>query len=148
MAMPETANQGAGDVLIIDDEPAIVEMLEELLTDEGYVVRSAGDAATAWRAIQEQAPALLLLDILMPGNMDGADLARKLRAEGYTLPIIIIAATDERARPLLHLAPISYIGKPFDLDRLLRGVARYLAPAQPDVAPPPRIMPYQGPAIA
>jgi DNA-binding response OmpR family regulator len=138
------ADEHTGDVLIIDDEPAIVEMLEEFLTDEGYHVRSARDAEAGWHAIKSSAPALLLLDIVMPGRMDGADLARKLRAEGYTFPIIIIAATEVRARPLLHLAPISYIGKPFDLDRLLRGVARYLAPAQPDVAPPPRIMPYQG----
>jgi DNA-binding response OmpR family regulator len=131
--MPETANQDAGDVLIVEDEWPIAQLLEAFLTDEGYPVRIAHDAAAAWRAIETAVPALLLLDILMPGKMDGADLAQKLRAQGYTFPIIVVAATERLAQPLMHLHPIAYIAKPFDLEVILSGVMHYLPPTEREV---------------
>jgi two-component system copper resistance phosphate regulon response regulator CusR len=148
--MDDTSHHDTGDVLIVEDERPIAELIETLLADEGYHVRSVRNAEAAWQAITATAPALLLLDILMPGLSDGADLARKVRAAGYTFPIIIIAATERLARPLLDLNPIAYVPKPFDLDVLLREIAGYVSPPRQGSARigPAWLARHRGPASA
>jgi DNA-binding response OmpR family regulator len=123
--MQDVPNRGAGDVLVVDDDPAIVELVVEVLTEEGYAVRSAGDGLQGLQAIIEAPPALLLLDIQMPA-MSGVELARRVRAAGYGFPIVIITATPRLAEPLLMLERVEYLAKPFALEMLFDYAARYV----------------------
>jgi len=94
-----------GDVLVIDDGALIRDLIIELLTDEGYVVRSAAGAEAGLRAIEAATPAFLLLDIQMPG-MPGDELLRVLRAMGYTFPIALITASPQTAESLLDMGSV------------------------------------------
>jgi two-component system nitrogen regulation response regulator NtrX len=114
-----------GDVLVIDDEVLIRDLIIELLTDEGYAVRSAADAEAGLRAIQDATPAFLLLDIQMPG-MPGDELLRVLRRAGYTFPIALLTASPQTAQSLLDMGSVVCVAKPFELDELLECVARYV----------------------
>jgi CheY-like chemotaxis protein len=126
--MDQNAKPASGDILVADDDPTIIELLTELLTDEGYSVRSACDGLEAWHAIETAPPALLLTDLRMP-FMTGSELVTRVRAARYDFPILIVAATPALAEPLLQFAPIEYIAKPFELELPLDGVRRYAAPA-------------------
>jgi two-component system response regulator MprA len=130
--MQDVPNLGAGDVLIVDDDPAIVELVVEVLTEEGYAVRNACDGLQALQAITEAPPALLLLDIQMPG-MSGVELAMRVRAAGYGFPIVIITATPKLAEPLLTLERVECLAKPFVLEMLFDYAARYV-PRASDVS--------------
>jgi two-component system chemotaxis response regulator CheY len=127
----DTKPQG-GDVLVVDDDLAIIQLVTELLEDEGYTVRSACDGLEAWQAIEDAPPRLLMTDICMP-RMTGSELVTRLRARGYGFPILIIAATPALAAPLLHFDSIMYVTKPFHLNVLLDAVQQYVAPAVVEV---------------
>lgn len=116
------------DIFVVDDDPAIIELVTELLVDEGYRLRHASNGVQAWEAIASAPPKLLLTDIRMP-LMDGVELVTRLRASGAAFPILLMAATPALAEPLLQLKDIEYIAKPFELELLLDGVQRALAPA-------------------
>jgi CheY-like chemotaxis protein len=116
------------DILVVDDDPTIIDLVTELFTEEGYRLQYARNGVEAWEAIAAAPPKLLLTDIRMP-FMDGIELVTRLRASGYTFPILLMAATPALAEPLLRLDPIEYIAKPFELELLLDGVQRALAPA-------------------
>ena len=84
-------------VLVVEDEPAIRELLRVNLVDAGYEVRAASDAESAQRELREALPTLLLLDWMLPGK-SGLALAKELRGDARTreLPIIMLTArTDE-----------------------------------------------------
>ena len=119
-------------ILVVDDEPDLLEILEFNLEAAGYAVRTARSAAEAL----EQDPAaadLLLLDVMMPG-MDGFALARRLRAEPATaaLPIVFLTARDSEADTVagLELGGDDYIAKPFSIREVLARVAAVLRRAQ------------------
>ena len=119
-------------ILVVDDEPDLLEILEFNLEAAGYEVRTARSAAEAL----EQDPAsadLLLLDVMMPG-MDGFALARRLRAEPATaaLPIVFLTARDSEADVVagLELGGDDYISKPFSIKEVLARVAAVLRRAQ------------------
>lgn len=113
-------------VLVVDNEPEILEVLQTLLVDEGYAVSTARDGAEALERVREAAPDLILLDMLMPG-MDGWGFAREYgRLPGPRAPIVVTAATyaEERAQ---QIGAAAHCAKPFELDALLtliRQVAR------------------------
>lgn len=116
------------DVLVVDDDPTILDFVSECLQDEGYTVRRAFDGLAAWQEIEIAPPVLLVTDIRMP-RMPGCELVARVRARGYDFPIVIIAATPSLATPLLHFENTAYIPKPFELDRLIAVVQQYMAPA-------------------
>jgi len=126
--MDQDAKLAGRDVLVVDDDPSIIDLVTELLVDEGYRVRRARDGLEAWRAIGARPPALLVTDIRMP-VMDGSELVRRLRAHGYDFPIVIMAASPALAEPLLQLDSTAFIAKPFDLEELLDCIRQYVAPA-------------------
>jgi CheY-like chemotaxis protein len=126
--MDQDTKPGSGDILVVDDDPMIICLLTELLTDEGYSVRSASDGLEAWHAIESAPPTLLVTDIRMP-HMTGRELVMRLRASGYDFPILLVAATPALAEPLVQFDGIEFIAKPFELELLLDGVRRYVAPA-------------------
>jgi CheY-like chemotaxis protein len=117
-----------GTVLVIDDDPSIVDVLEMALEDEGYRVRASVDGA-ALQLARELQPNVILLDIMMPG-MDGVEVSRCLRADPLTagIPIVVMSAQD-RLRATAALMPIDdRLPKPFALDRLFSTVDRWTRP--------------------
>jgi CheY-like chemotaxis protein len=117
-----------GTVLVIDDDPAIVDFLEVALEDEGYRVLVAVDGE-ALQVAHDLRPNLILLDIMMPG-MDGVEVSRRLRADPVTvgIPIVVMSAQD-RLRATAALMPIDdRLPKPFALDRLFSTLDRWISP--------------------
>jgi CheY-like chemotaxis protein len=85
-----------GSILIVDNEPTIVDLLVEILTDEGYIAYTAPDGAGALAAIARHSPALLMLDVRMPG-LPGAALIAQMREAGLTaVPIVLITTATPR----------------------------------------------------
>ncbi len=107
-------------VLIVDDEPAIVDLLSQLLEDEGYRVASAGDGLAAYEKAREVRPALVIADVMMP-RMDGFALVDRLTAGEHPVPVILMSAAVESRR-----RDVPFIAKPFDLGELLELVNTYL----------------------
>ncbi len=121
-------------ILVVEDEPAIVELLKVHLIDAGYDVRAAADAETAQRALKEMLPDLVLLDWMLPGQ-SGLAFAKQLRADPRTkeLPVIMVTArTDEADRVAgLEAWVDDYVTKPFsprELKARIKSVLRRRAP--------------------
>ena len=114
------------DILVVDDDPVIVEMLCEFLEFEGYAVRGAHDGLEALDAIRAHPPALVLLDVQMP-YMNGSELLEALTRTIFAdLPIIIITASPIEAQRIANTHNVVSMTKPLDLDVLLTGVAEVL----------------------
>ncbi len=112
-------------VLVVDDDAAIVDLLETALEDEGYQVFATVGAA-ALPLARDLQPAVILLDINMPG-MDGIEVSRRLRADPATehIPIIVMSAQD-RLRATGPLMPVNdRLPKPFEIATLYAKVARW-----------------------
>ncbi len=121
-------------ILIVEDEPAILELLEVNLADAGYEVQKAADAETAQRMLKEALPDLLLLDWMLPGQ-SGLTLARSLRADPRTreLPIIMVTARSDESDKVAGLEAWvdDYVTKPFsprELKARIKAVLRRRAP--------------------
>jgi two-component system phosphate regulon response regulator PhoB len=116
-------------ILVVDDEPAIRQMLEFALTTHGFLCVNAADADTAQAAIAAQAPDLVLLDWMLPG-VSGLDLARRLRRDAKTqrLPIILLTARGEETDKVagLDVGADDYVTKPFSTKELLARIRAVL----------------------
>ncbi len=110
-------------VLIVDDEKAIVDILDFNLRKEGYDTACAYDGPEGLRMAREENPDLMLLDVMLPG-MDGFSVCRALRTEGSDLPIIMITAREEETDKVFGLenGADDYITKPFSMRELLARV--------------------------
>ncbi|HLV67365.1 MAG TPA: response regulator [Polyangiaceae bacterium] len=116
-------------ILIVDDNPQNLKLARVLLLGEGYTVRTAIDAEEALRVLEEFQPALILMDVQLPG-MDGLTLTRRLKADPQRADIVIVALTayamkGDEAR-VLAAGCDGYIAKPIDVDALPRLVADHL----------------------
>ncbi|MDB4989769.1 MAG: two-component hybrid sensor and regulator [Myxococcaceae bacterium] len=116
-------------VLVVDDNPTNLKLIAYLLQAKGYEVRTAIDAEGALIEVQTARPALILMDLQLPG-MDGLELTRQLKAAPETRDIVVIAVTayamkgdEERARAA---GCDGYIPKPVDTRALPRIVAQHL----------------------
>jgi two-component system phosphate regulon response regulator PhoB len=109
-------------ILIVEDEPAIQELLVFNVTQAGFVALRASDAEEAWQQIRDHAPDLILLDWMLPST-SGVVLAKQLRSEARTkdVPIIMLTARgDERDKVLgLESGADDYITKPFSPRELM-----------------------------
>ena len=121
-------------ILVVEDEPAILELLRINLADAGYDVRGAGDAETAHALLKDALPDLVLLDWMLPGQ-SGLAFAKELRADPRTkdLPVIMLTArTDEADRVAgLEAWVDDYVTKPFsprELKARIKAVLRRRAP--------------------
>ncbi len=121
-------------ILLVEDEPAIQELLAFNISQCGYRAIQAFDAASAWDHINRELPDLILLDWMLPGS-SGIEIARRLRADPRTrnIPIIMLTArTDERDKVMgLESGADDYITKPFsprELVARIRAVLRRRAP--------------------
>ncbi len=112
-------------ILVVDDEPFIKDALVDALRDEGYAVVTAGDGRAAIEMVQQEAPSLVLMDVMMP-RMDGRAAFRAMRehAHGDGLPVILMSAMAEPAD--LDPEISAFVRKPLDLDHLLTLIAGLL----------------------
>ena len=122
VAPPPARERTAGtvaDVLVVDDDPDVRALLEEFLVSRGHTVRSESDAAAALRAIVSRAPAVILLDIEMPG-LHGVDALPAIRALAPATAVIMISGTHDTDLAKLALArgAFDYVVKPPDFDYL------------------------------
>jgi two-component system response regulator PrrA len=107
-------------VLVVDDDPAIREALDRALRLEGFGVSTRADGPTALATVEEAAPDVMVLDVMMPG-LSGVEVVRRLRADGYDLPICVLSARDELADRVegLRAGADDYLVKPFELEELV-----------------------------
>ena len=94
---PEAVFQAPARVLVVDDTPQNLKLLEDLLGFQGYEVEAASSGEEALAMIRDRMPDLVLLDVLMPG-MSGYDVCRAIRAEARLamLPVVMITALEDR----------------------------------------------------
>ncbi len=117
-----------GDILVVDDEAAVVEVVALYLRRDGFEVRVAHDGLSAQEAIDEKLPALVVLDVMLPG-LDGLALMRRLRANpGVDVPVILLTARSQEADRIygLELGADDYVTKPFSPAELVSRVKAVL----------------------
>ncbi len=124
-------------ILIVDDEPLIVESLIYSLEREGFQVKGVGDGLMVEEVVREYQPDLIVLDILLPG-LNGIEVCKRLRAES-TIPIIMLTARgDELDRVLgLEVGADDYLPKPFSFRELLARIRAILRRVEMDRYYPP-----------
>jgi two-component system response regulator MprA len=115
-------------ILVVDDDPNLLRMLRRGLTLAGYEVRAAEDGEAALRMLVDEEPDLLVLDVMLPEPLDGLELARRLRAGGSDVPIIMLTARDKVSDKVAGFASGAddYLPKPFAFEELLARVGALL----------------------
>ena len=115
------------DILIVDDERDIRELISDILEDEGYATRLAGNSDEAMNAINAEAPALMVLDIwLKDSRMDGIDILKSVKRDNPDVPVVIISGHGniEIAVAAIKQGAYDFIEKPFNIDQLLVVIRR------------------------
>lgn len=118
-----------GKILAVDDTPASLRLLTDILKEEGYEVRSAISGELALHAAQMSVPDLVLLDIRMPG-MDGFEVCRRLKTAFATcdVPVIFVSAASEMNEKLrgFEYGAVDYVTKPYQREELMARVRTHL----------------------
>jgi DNA-binding response OmpR family regulator len=127
-------------VLIVEDDPAILQGLQDILQFEGYAVLTAGDGDAGHRLVLEAKPDLVILDLMLP-VLGGIEVCRKLRAERVSTPILMLTARSQEQDRVngLDIGADDYVTKPFSVPELLARVRALLRRAQPANALPDEI---------
>ena len=122
-------------LLVVDDEPNIVELLSASLRFAGFEVLTATDGAKALRLAAEQLPDLVVLDVMMPG-LDGFEVVRRMRQEGIQAPVLFLTARDAVEDRImgLTLGADDYVTKPFSLGEVLARIRAILRRAGMEAA--------------
>ena len=120
-------------ILVVDDEPKIVQIARDYLEDSGYKVLSSGDGSQALAIARQEKPDLIVLDLMLPGML-GLDVCRSIRKES-DVPIIMLTARAEETDQLigLELGADDYITKPFSPRTLVARVRALLRRARGDL---------------
>lgn len=132
----DTGNQEGGreraSVLVVDDDPAVRELLSKALTAAGYFVDVAVDAPSALARLGKKPYDLMITDLKMPGQ-DGLSLIREARVTSPGLPVIVITGYSSEAAAIeaINLGVAGYLTKPFRLPRILAATARALGEPVP-----------------
>ena len=120
----------AADILVVDDNPANLRLLVNILADEGYAVRVATSGAQALELAAAHSPDLILLDVMMPG-MNGIEVCERLKAQERTrtIPVLFISAMGDTASKLrgFDAGGLDYISKPLANEEVLARVRTHLA---------------------
>lgn len=126
-----------GLVLVVEDDPAISDVVVLYLRRDGFGTLVVRDGGAALAAVRRERPVAVLLDVGLPGP-DGIEVVRRLRADGDTTPVLLVTARDDEVDRVLglELGADDYVTKPFsprELVARVRAVLRRSAPAAPDV---------------
>jgi DNA-binding response OmpR family regulator len=116
-------------ILVVDDDPDILEILSLFLVESGYDVRMLCRGDTVIDDIREFQPDLVLMDVMLAG-MDGRAICKRIKDNylTYLLPVILISGTHDLAESLHQLgAPNDFVAKPFDMGYLLERIERQLS---------------------
>jgi DNA-binding response OmpR family regulator len=126
-------------VLVVDDEPIVRDVVVRYLAREGHLTLEAGDGEGARERIEEAAPDLVVLDVMLPGT-DGLELCRWIRSRSE-LPVIMLTARGEEADRIvgLELGADDYVTKPFSPRELAARVRSVLRRAAASDTPPERL---------
>ncbi len=126
----ERKNSSKGHILVVDDAPANLRLLVEILSDYGYRVRPAVNGSLALSGARAIAPDVILLDINLP-DMSGYEICQQLKADEKTrdIPVIFISALDDVFDKVkaFGVGGVDYITKPFQIDEVLARVQAHLA---------------------
>jgi len=114
-------------ILLVDDEPNIIELAQLYLEREGYNIITASDGKSALDAVEKQRPALIVLDLMMP-EVDGLEVCRTLRGKKDPVSILMLTARDEDIDKILglELGADDYLTKPFNPRELVARVKAVL----------------------
>ncbi|NVJ06075.1 response regulator [Myxococcus sp. AM001] len=118
-------------VLVVDDDPDILEALSEILEAEGFEIRRARNGKEALDRLEPEPPNLILLDLMMP-VMDGWEFAQRMRQlppEVARIPLIVLSADRNVGSKASDIGAVGHLAKPFELNDLLDMVRRSLNPA-------------------
>jgi len=111
-------------ILVVDDDSAIRDIARQILADHGFRVVEARDGGEAMRAIDIEPPALIVLDVQMPG-VDGPTFARELRTRLRRVPLVILTGVPDPKREADRCNAEAFLRKPFDADELVRIVRKF-----------------------
>ncbi len=118
-------------VLVVEDDPGLADVMLTALKEDGLDAKLAHDGDEAMRDVDDLAPSLMVLDLMMP-RRDGFSVLRELRADGRIsrLPVIVVTAIFGMSERLYatELGAADYVTKPFDLDDLIMRVRALLSP--------------------
>jgi CheY-like chemotaxis protein len=124
-------HQGSHVVLVVDDDPDILEALSEILEAEGFEIRRARNGKEALERLEPDPPQLILLDLMMP-VMDGWEFAQRMRQRPSVvgIPLIVLSADRNVGSKATDIGAVGHLAKPFELNDLLDMVRRSLSQAQ------------------
>jgi len=113
-------------VLVVDDDPILLEMIDTMVSMAGYRVRTAEDGLDALDRVAEEMPGLILLDMMMP-RMDGWQFAERFHAlYSHRCPIVVVTAAPDASVRAQQINAEGFMDKPFTMPALLELVAEYL----------------------
>jgi CheY-like chemotaxis protein len=123
-----------GKVLVIDDEPSIVELFTDYLNGQGFDVISAGGGEEGLDRLRLDSPDIVLLDMRMPG-LDGLETLRRIRKANMWVPVLMVSGNDDitAAKEAIALGAFDYTLKPVDFNYLGRALDKMLATVVPSV---------------
>jgi len=119
---------GRGKILVVEDNPDVAEVTEDMCRDLGYDVQGARTAKEAYRLIESEPFDLVISDIVMPGEMDGVELARRIRDSYPEIPVLLVTGFSDKATGIVPEFPL--LRKPFEIAELSRLAARMVAAAK------------------
>jgi two-component system response regulator MprA len=105
-------------VLVVDDDPAIVSVVRDVLRECGYAVATASDGEEALEVMDSRKPEAVLLDVHMP-LLDGPALAQAMRSRGIDAPLVVMTAGANARRWAERVGAAAYLAKPFSIDELV-----------------------------
>lgn len=111
-------------VLVVDDDAGMRALVSEVLSEAGFAVLAAQGGAEALALVEDQRPALLLLDIQMPG-VDGVAVARELRMRLRQIPVVVMTGMAQAEREADRCNAVACLRKPFEIGSLVQLVRRF-----------------------
>jgi DNA-binding response OmpR family regulator len=126
----------AGTILVVEDDPNIADLVEVYLRRDGYRVVQATDGERGLAALERERPRLVVLDVGLPGGVDGFEVCRRIRAAGE-VPVVLLTARDTEVDRVLglELGADDYVTKPFsprELAARVKAILRRAARPAPD----------------
>lgn len=104
-------------VLVVDDDPPILALVTDLLTDEGFRVRAVRDGLAALAEIERDPPDVVVSDVMMR-RLDGVELVREMRRHGHDIPVVLMSAVYDD----VDLPGVRFVPKPFGIEPLLAAI--------------------------
>jgi DNA-binding response OmpR family regulator len=130
----------AGTIVVVEDDPNIADLVDLYLRRDGFRVIQAADGASGLAAIAREKPRLAILDIGLPGHIDGLEICRRVRGDG-ALPVLMLTARDDEIDRILglELGADDYVTKPFSPRELVARVRAILRRVDGPASPRPEV---------